>query len=231
MRSGDGVGRMLMIATNTQRWEPDAERFLTQAELGALLRKAQDLFELGISRKRKALVRDAALLFVAVYSGLRRFEICELMVTDLRIGNGRSYLIVRRGKNGKSRIVHIGAVLKKFLRAYLQWKADNGELQPESYLIRNERSEKYTPTGLWKRWCKYAINGHRLHDCRHTQASLLYQATKDIRLVAQQMGHSRVDTTSLYARVCPEIIQVGVEQMERLAAVAMKSGSKVPASL
>ena len=90
------------------------------------------------------------------------------------------------------------------------------------FLIRNARGERYSPTGLWKRWRKYAPNGHRLHDARHTNASLLYQATRDLRMVQQQLGHSRITTTTVYATVCPELIQDGMNQMERLAKSALK---------
>jgi len=41
-------------------------------------------------------------------------------------------------------------------------------------------------------------------------------------MVAQQLGHSRVETSAIYARVCPEIIQSGMDKMEKLAALAMK---------
>ena len=206
----------------TKSWEPAAERFLSQQELGAVLRRAHELMAIGMAKKRKPLVRDAMIIFTAVYTGLRRFEICALQVQDLHIGHGRSHLIVRRGKNGKGRSVHLGKEYKQILKAYLRWKADVGELHPEAYLLRSSKSERYTPTALWKRWRKYAPNGHRLHDCRHTNASLLYQATKDIRTVGQQLGHARVETSAIYARVCPEIIQSSMDAMERLAALAMK---------
>lgn len=211
-----------MNAETSKPWEPGPERFMTRQEIGTILAKAEELMLRGKARKRKPLVRDAMLIYCALYSGLRRFEICELRVQDLCLANGRSHLIVRRGKNGKGRTVHIGKEFKHLLKDYLMWKADQGELSPDSYLIRNARGEKYTPTGLWKRWHKYAPNGHRLHDARHTNASLLYQATRDLRMVQQQLGHSRIQTSTVYATVCPELIQDGMNQMERLAKSSLK---------
>ena len=202
-------------------WDLPPERFLTQQEIGALLLKAHELMALGKARKRKPLVRDAMIIYCALYSGLRRFELCNLQIQDLCLANGRS-LYVRRGKNGKGRTVHVGKEFKHLLKDYLVWKSEQGELTPDSYLIRNARGERYTPTGLWKRWRKYAPNGHRLHDARHTNASLLYQATRDLRMVQQQLGHSRITTTTVYATVCPELIQDGMSQMERLARSALK---------
>jgi integrase/recombinase XerD len=212
-------------ADGGRQWEPGPERFMTRQEVGAILAKAEELMLRGKARKRKPLVRDAMLIYCALYSGLRRFEICDLRIQDLSLANGRSHLIVRRGKNGKGRTVHIGKEFKHLLKNYLVWKSEQGELTPDSYLIRNARGERYTPTGLWKRWRKYAPNGHRLHDARHTNASLLYQATRDLRMVQQQLGHSRITTTTVYATVCPELIQDGMNQMERLARTALKPAS------
>ncbi len=205
---------------------------MTRQEVATILAKAEELMLRGKARKRKPLVRDAMLIYCALYSGLRRFEICELRIQDLCLANGRSHLIVRKGKNGKGRTVHIGKEFKHLLKDYLMWKAEQNELTPDSYLIRNARGERYTPTGLWKRWRKYAPNGHRLHDARHTNASLLYQATRDLRMVQQQLGHSRITTTTVYATVCPELIQDGMDQMERLAKSAVKTArsANAPAS-
>jgi integrase/recombinase XerD len=219
-----------MISDSGRQWEPGPDRFMTRQEVGTLLAKAEELMLRGKTRGRKPLVRDAMIIFCALYSGLRRFEICDLRIQDLSLGHGRSHLLVRRGKNGKGRTVHIGKEFKRVLKDYLVWKAEQGELTPESYLIRNARGERYAPTGLWRRWHKYAPNGHRLHDARHTNASLLYQATKDLRMVQQQLGHSRITTTTAYATVCPELIQDGMNQMERLAhACGKAAGRAAPA--
>lgn len=226
MKPSDMRRKEALMVVQQKQWELTPERFLTQQEVGSVLARAHELMVLGKARKRKPLVRDAMIIFCAIYTGLRRFEICNLQIQDLSLANGRSHLTVRRGKNGKARTVHIGKAFKGILKDYLMWKAENGELHPDAHLLRNARSEKYTPTGLWMRWRKYAPNGHRLHDCRHTNASLIYQATKDLKMVQQQLGHARVDTSSWYARVCPEIIHEGMNRMEDLARVAMKSASK-----
>ena len=108
------------------------------------------------------------------------------------------------GKGGKRRTVHIGKEFKSALRRYLQWKFDNGELAPDSHLLRSERSPKYCVGGLWYRWKKYCPK--RLHAARHTFGTYAYQATKDLRLVQKQLGHSKPSTTAIYADCTPEVI-------------------------
>jgi len=160
-----------------------------------------------------------------LYAGLRRAEICGLMVRSLHLGNGRSHLVVK-GKGGKVRTVHVGKEFKKILRRYVIWKAESGELHPDAYLIRNSKCERYTPTGLWKRWRKYAPNGHRLHDARHTTASQLLRAGQSLRMIAAQLGHARLSTTALYAQVAPDMMRQGMDAMESLAKDAMKAAGK-----
>lgn len=211
---------------DSANWDLPPERFLTQQEIGALLLKAHELMALGKARNRKPLVRDAMIIFTALYTGLRRFEICGLMLKDINIGAGRSHVVVSKGKGGKRRTVHIGKAFKSILREYLIWKSEQGELQPESYLIRNSKSEFYTPTALWKRWRKYAPNGHRLHDARHSVASQLLRSGQSLRMIAQTLGHSRLATTAIYAQCAPDIMVEGMNQMEALAKDAMKAAAK-----
>lgn len=197
-----------------QNWELTPEKFLNPHELATLLNRAEELYVLGTTRKRKALVRDWFIINLAVNTGLRRKEMCDLKVADLHIGNGQSHLVVTNGKGGKRRVVHIGKEFKAALKRYLQWKFDNGELTPDSHLLRTERSQKYCVAGLWYRWKKYCPK--KLHSARHAFGTYAYQATKDLRLVMKQMGHAKPSTTSIYADCTPEVITRGMDEMERL---------------
>jgi integrase len=210
---------------NTPNWDLPPERFMTDEEIGKTLLKAHELFDLGVARRRKPLVRDAMVIFTALYTGLRRAEICDLMVRNLHLGNGRSHMVVK-GKGGKVRTVHVGKVFKKILKAYLAWKAENGELHPDAYLIRSSKSEKYTPTALWKRWRKYAPNGHRLHDCRHSVASNLLRSGAPVKVISETLGHRRLSTTMIYTHASPAALQSSMCALESLAKDAMKLVSK-----
>ena len=202
-------------------WTLTPNRFLSKAELGELLRKAEDLRALGLARNQKQLVRDWAIIRFSLLSGLRANELAQLKVTDCFVGYARSEVGVRCGKGGKSRVVHIGEDLKRDLRWYLGWKRENSECGDDEFLIRSQRAPKMTSNALWRRWKKYCPE-HRLHDARHTNAVLLYEASKDIRLVQKQLGHSRISTTAIYADVCDERMKAGLTSMEGIARLAMK---------
>jgi integrase len=153
---------------------------------------------------------------VFIFTGLRRFEVCNLKCTDFHIFGGNCHLLVRSGKGNKPRHVHLPKGFAKEVRWYLKWKAERGEItDPDSYFLKSERSLKYFPSGVYKRWKKYCPN-HRLHDARHTNASLLYEATKSLRLVQKQLGHASLTTTQVYADITPEQSIMGMNAMEKL---------------
>ncbi len=202
-------------------WELTPEKYLNAEELSRLLRKAEELYVLGISKRRKSYVRDWMLIHTAIFTGLRRAEICNLRVADLRIANGQSHLIARMRKGGKTnQVVHFGHQYKGTLKKYLHWKVANGELTPDSYLLRTARTEKFSVSGLWLRWKLHCPK--KLHSARHTFATMTYQATKDLRLLQKQLSHSRITTTQIYADVTPEQICSGMDAMERLTRAVTK---------
>ena len=208
-----------------KEWVLTPDRFLSKEELAKLLKRAEELRSLGVAERRKQPVRDWMIIRLALFSGLRANELCTQKVTDCFVGYSRAELLVRRGKGGKQRVVKIGPELKRDLRWYLRWKSENGELHPDALLLRSQKSERLSTSAIWRRWKKYCPV-HRLHDARHTNATLLYEATKDLRLVQKQLGHSRPSVTAIYADVCDEKAREGLKAMELLA----KNAGKLPKS-
>jgi integrase len=205
-----------------KEWVLTPDRFLSKEELGKLLVRAEELRALGVAKRRKQPVRDWLIVRLALLSGLRASEAAGLKVADLFIGYSHSEVVVRCGKGGRKRVVRIGKDLKRDLRWYLKWKSENGELHPDSYLFRGQRSEQLTRGAVWRRWKRHCPL-HRLHDARHTHATLLLEASKDLRLVQKQLGHSRPTTTAVYAGVVDERMTEAVNSMEQLTRSALKS--------
>lgn len=205
-------------------WTLEPNRYLSKDELGALLRRAEELRTLGVSKNRKQPIRDWMIINLALYSGLRVSEMAALKVTECYVGRGHSELHVRRGKGGKQRVVKIGDHLKQCLRWYIRWKAQQGELHPDSHLLRSQRSEKMCRGAIFYRWKAHCPN-HRTHDARHSFGTLLLEAAGgNLRVVQKALGHSRITTTSVYADVVDEKIQESMHAMDRLARQAMKPG-------
>ena len=212
-------------------WKITPEKYLNREELAALLVRADELKAIGEARGRAQPIRDWMIINTFLFTGLRRSEACDLKCVDFRIFGGNSHLVVRRGKGGKARHVHLPKDYKRNVAWYLRWKAERGEIaDEESYFLRTERSPKYYPSGIYKRWKKHCPN-HRLHDARHTNATLLYEATNSLRLVQKQLGHASIGTTQVYADVSPEQSIAGVTAMERLATALKRNPRAMMATL
>lgn len=184
------------------------EDFMTPEQVHRLKVVARKAAEEALRRGKKGPVRDWAILHVALDAGLRASEIADLKVGDVLLDPGQGGIIVRRGKGGKIRSVHIGEPLRKHLAEYLEWKRLVGEpTGPEDYLFLSPRGGPLTRQALWlifKRYARQAGLPERftIHSCRHTYASLLYRASRyNLRLVQKQLGHASVRTTQVYADV------------------------------
>ena len=129
---------------------------------------------------------------------------------------------MRNGKGGKQRVVKIGDHLKKCLRWYIRWKAQQGELSPDAYLLRSQRSEKMSRGAIWYRWKAYCPE-HRVHDARHSFGTLLLEASgRNLRVVQKALGHARITTTTVYADVVDEKTRESMKAMDQLARQTMK---------
>ncbi len=173
-----------------------------------------------VKRLRKQLSHDARnggqrakLRWMAVdlllSTGLRCFETCDLLIEDIHIGYGETYVYVRHGKGNKPGTVIISEKLKKHINKYI------GD-RTSGHLLLSERGQPFTRRGLQKLvkrcFADCGLSDHySVHSCRHTFCSELYRATKDLRLVQKQARHSSPNTTTIYADLLSEEVQKGME--------------------
>ncbi|MBU4502957.1 MAG: site-specific integrase, partial [Nanoarchaeota archaeon] len=170
----------------------------------------------GIAKDQKKPIRDWAIIDTALSCGLRASEIANLKIKDIHIGKGENSVFVSRGKGNKSRLVTISEKLKKHLKEFISWKKRVGEpVNPDNYLFISERSPKMTLSAIQKRfkcWIKACgLNTqYSIHSARHTYGTMLYRATKDLRMVQKQLGHSSSRITEVYADVLDEDVEKAV---------------------
>jgi integrase len=81
----------------------------------------------------------------------------------------------------------------------------------------------------WAALCKAAgLEGVRLHDLRHTAASVLVSGGATLPMIAALLGHSQVTTTNRYAHLYSDPLR---EAAERLGAVVTASDQAEPVEI
>ncbi len=186
-------------------------RYLTaDGELTRLRRFAESRAALALQRGNSGAVREWALLDTLLSSGLRASEVAALRVGDCLLGYGQSSLIVQNGKGGKTREVFVVEDLKRHLKTFLAWKAEQGEdATPEAPLFTGQRGP-LTRNGVWRivKGLMAAVGldpRYATHTRRHSYATHLYRASgSDLEVVQEQFGHADVKTTTVYARITKE---------------------------
>lgn len=153
-------------------------------------------------------VRDVAMMTLLLGTGLRVSECVGLNVDDLDFKiNGLK--ITRKG--GNQVILYFSDEVKIALYDWLEERAANPLLVDEPALFTSLQNKRISTRAVEKLVKKYAeivtplkhITPHKL---RSTYGTRLYQATQDIYIVADVLGHRDVNTTKKhYAAISDQI--------------------------
>ena len=178
-------------------------QYLSKNEVQALSQTVQEKAAFDREKGRKVWPRIEMMINVALGTGLRVAELAELKVKHLKLKSEPS-VHVANGKGGRSRDVLISDTLKRSLKKYIQ----ANRLKDEDYLL-NVNGKPYTTMGLQQQFKKAAkaaglSETYSIHCLRHTYGTYLYEKERDLRMVQNQLGHSSVNTTAIYAGVAKE---------------------------
>jgi site-specific recombinase XerD len=152
---------------------------------------------------------------LATSSGMRVSEIASLIIGDIYLNPFEPRLYVN-GKGDKYRDIFIPSSLRRHISDYIKWKVAIEEpTEQGDYLLLSSHGYCYTARGL-----QYAFkicletaglpSYYSIHACRHSYGTYLYQRTKNLRMVQKQLGHSSINTTTVYADVTIEETIKGV---------------------
>lgn len=185
-------------------------RHLSDTEESALVAAAENYGTL----------RDRTLIVVALHTGLRAEELCNLKPEYVNLGKRSGHLAVY-GKRGKYREVPLNVTAREALR---EWMASLPEGSPWLFPSRKGKTngsgeseaQPITVRGigyLVKRYAGLAkVENVSCHDLRHRFGYRMAQKTALHRL-AQIMGHDSLDTTMVYVRGTQGDLQRSVEEI------------------
>lgn len=151
---------------------------------------------------------DTLLLRLLGDQGLRNAEVCGLDLQDIDLR--QNTLTVRRGKGGKKRTLPLTKPTRDASHAYLAERPNTDDAALLVHPAARNTPAKYVGRRLsgiairrrLERLATCAGTEYKgAHSLRHTAGTRLYQATGDLYRVAQILGHSDVNTSSIYAKM------------------------------
>lgn len=155
--------------------------------------------------------RDRLMLLLGAYAGLRAGEIARVRWDEITDG-----VIVVRGKGGKVRRVPIHSRLIPAFAVERELR-DRGTFgsgyrygAPGSpYVFPGRDGGPITPGAVGKILRRNL--GHKGHSLRHRFATTVHDATGNTLAVQQLLGHSKPETTAIYARITDRALRDVVE--------------------
>lgn len=156
-----------------------------------------------------------AMFVVLALTGMRRAEACGLRWSDVDLDAGvltvrhtiqriRGEVVGGGTKSGGSRAITIDAVVVEALRlhrkAQLVDRLRCGEAHVDHDLVFSRPTgESWSPDGVGQAFdravARVGLERIRLHDLRHTHATLLLDAGVNPKLVSERLGHASVAFT------------------------------------
>jgi integrase/recombinase XerD len=178
-----------------KRWRPkipkSLPKYLDEYEYARVKRNAEELP-----------IRDRALILFLFSSGCRVSEMSNLNIQDVDFKKRTAEVI---GKGKKIRHIHISEECSLVLNDYLQTRSSD----PTEPLFMNKFGQRLLVGGI-QHLLKKLGNKAGLkqtfhpHCCRHTFATNMLARGADLQFIADEMGHSDLNTTRIYARIPTE---------------------------
>jgi integrase/recombinase XerC len=200
-------------------WAIDERKCLNINEIQTLRAFCAKVRRQGVRSGKFTPIRNWFMIELGLNAGLRVEEMATLKISDLIIDDDRSSITVL-GKGNKRRAVWINADFKRKCQLYLGYKKRYGySLEEDSYLLNNLKGGKISKRALQKFFkiimSKAELPAHfHIHCLRHTYTTFLLTASNfNYRFVQQQLGHSSIMTTQVYAGIIESEGKKAVENL------------------
>ncbi|MFQ5512381.1 MAG: tyrosine-type recombinase/integrase [Candidatus Krumholzibacteriia bacterium] len=144
-----------------------------------------------------------ALIYIAVYTGMRRGELLQLDWEDVDFTD--RIITVRKSKSGRVRHVPMSSPVVNLFRRI---ERDYGPV-----FRFQGKAIKDVKTAFQRAVRESGIKPCRFHDLRHTFATRMVMSGADLHTLKQIMGHASIQTTLKYSHPSPEHRQTAVERM------------------
>ncbi|MEG6617466.1 tyrosine-type recombinase/integrase [Peptococcaceae bacterium 1198_IL3148] len=182
----------------------------------SLTKKQQDEFLKVVERGSN--IRDIAIITLFINTGLRNSELCSLQIRDIDVSARSGWLTVQ-GKGNKFRKIPLNNEARKALQNYF----DNYRVG--DFLFVSSRGPKagsrLTNVAVQNIFNKYkdqvpSMRNEKkitVHTLRHTFATRLLEAGRNLVEVQALLGHENINTTAIYTKPHKSSLQAAVDSL------------------
>jgi integrase len=179
------------------------------------------------------------LFYLALFTGMRRSELLALRWTDVDLLLCQIYvtrslhhlrtgeIIFRAPKTTKGRrMVSLSPSTAQLLHEYKENQEEHRAslgipLDDDDPVFSDLEGKPFLPDTVSHAWVKLVkrigLEGIRLHDARHTHASLMLKQGVHPKVVQERLGHATISTTlDLYSHVAPGLQQAAAEGFDKM---------------
>ncbi len=193
---------------------PSRERFLTKEELPNFLKALDELDD----------QLSVAAIKLLLFTGCRRNEVLSMKWDQVRFDEGRIFLPMT--KNGRSRSVLLNVKAREILEGLLSRKDDDPRTRNSDYVFPSRAGTRkgyiYDLRKPFEAACVIAgIEGLRIHDLRHSFATIAIMGGASLYEVQKLLGHSNVSMSQRYAHMVDESLQRATDNAANLIDSAM----------
>ena len=139
--------------------------------------------------------RNHLIVYLFLTTGIRLSEL-----TEIRIENIEENRIKIMCKGRVERWVYLNKKCQDMIHEYVE------ESEGKLFKIGKEQVRNIVEKAMKE----LGIKGTP-HTLRHSFASIMYQETKDLRLVQELLGHKSIESTQIYAHINSEAVRKAVE--------------------
>src|SRR5688572_14726349 len=175
-------------------------------------------------------LKHQAALSVAYGAGLRVAEVSALKVSD--VDSERMLLRVERGKGGRYRNAMLSEDLLALLREWWKVGRQQGVMHRDGWLFPGQHAMKPISTRQLYRIVVEAAGAADIakrvgpHTLRHSFATHLLEDGTDIRIIQVLLGHAKLNSTALYAKVATRTVRTVTSPLDKLG--LFKPGESLP---
>lgn len=178
-----------------------------------------------------------SIILLSVQTGLRRSEVLGLQWRDVNWETGalsvrRSVIELRRGevtisepKSGRGRVIPLVGDSLNLLGSLREDSQDEG-----AFIFSRPDGRPLVPLSVTRAFRRArdraGLEGLRLHDLRHTHASLMLAAGIHPKVVSERLGHSSVGITlDTYSHVLPTVQEEAADRFGEAWRAAGRGGA------